>query len=267
MRRYRPLYALRAPTVAFLLLASLAAPKPAHALEVGLQLTLGVGVPIGTFPDGMPVTVDDPTGQFGYGIPNSAYNVLLDASPSAGFSGELALLLGHWYFRAAVSIHSYDTVTAKRFAATRLAGQEISPKELQNIYLGELDAEVKLTENQTIINTRFGVGYRWYLAGEGLLRPFLPMGLGMSLAIIESEPQYGINFHVGAGVDINVALHIDITVTVLYEWNGIFLPDNFQATSAGSAIAAAATSETSVLEAFMESMHTMQFNVGATYRF
>ena len=53
----------------------------------------------------------------------------------------------------------------------------------------------------------------------------------------------------------------------MYEWTGVFLQENFQASSAATAIGTRATAETTVLSAFIESFHTVQIGVTTTYRF
>ena len=255
----------RALVAAFALLVVVGStPREAQALEMGLELEIGMSIPLGSFPDGVPVAIDDASGSF-LGTPNSAYNVLLDGKTSTGFSTALSLLLGNWHLRAAFS---YNVVTSAKFthyAVRRFNGVDM-PSELHNIYVGTMDREQELFESN-VLTMRFGFGRRWYLLGEGLFRPYLMMGVGALLAIVEGEPDPGMTFHVGGGTDIYLGLGFDLGIKVYYEWMGIVLPDNFQASSASSAVGAAATAETSVFEAFLESLHTLQITATATYRF
>jgi len=239
---------------------------PAAALPVGLELEVGTGIPLGAFPGGVPVSVDDPQGTLYARIPDSAYNVLLDAKPVAGFSGALAVLLGNWYLRAAVSVNSYSSVSISRYAFRRIAGQDLS-KEVQNIYVGKVDQELDLGKTTTFVTTRFGFGRRWYLLFESPVRPYFLFGLGGVVSALEDNIQGGITFHGGIGADVHIHQHLDLGLKVVYEWVGVFLPENFQASSAATALSTAATSENSVLEAFIESLHTIQIGVTATYRF
>lgn len=248
------------------LLALCALPRPAAALPVGLELELGTGIPLGSFPDGVPVSVDDPAGEIFAKLPNSAYNMLLDANPTAGFSSGLSLLLGHWYFRAALSVNTYRDVSVSRYAFRRINGQDLAPA-LQNIYVGKVDQEMSIDRTATFVISRFGVGRRWYLLFETPVRPYIMMGLGGVVASIEDGVRGGMTFHGGLGADVHLHERFDLGLKLVYEWMGMFLPDNFQATSAATAIGAAASSENSVLEAFIESLHTLQLGVTATYRF
>ncbi len=242
-----------------------AAPRPAAALEMGLELEIGTSIPLASFPDGVPVAIDDTSGAF-LGTPNSAYNLLLDGRTSVGFSTALSLLLGNWYLRAAFSYNVITSATYTHFAVRRFAGQDL-PKELHNLYVGVLDREAELTETSAVLTTRLGFGRRWYLLGEGRFRPYIMMGLGALLAVVEGEVDPGMTFHLGLGTDIYLGLGFDLGVKAYYEWMGVVLPDNFQASSAGSAVSTTATAETSVFEAFLESLHTLQITVNATYRF
>lgn len=239
---------------------------PAFALEVGIELETGTGITIGPFPDGVPISIDDPSGQLFTKIPDSAYNVLVDMQPAVGFSGGLTLLLGHWYIRAALTYAQFSSVTLTRYSLRRVGGQEV-PEELHNVYIGQLDQEDEIDESLGLLTTRLGFGHRWYFIGEGPIRPYLPMGLGAMLALIDGEAQWGMTFHIGLGVDFFVSDHIDLGVRAQYEWMGVFLPDNFQASSAGSSISSVVTSGNSALEALMESMHTLQLTATVTYRF
>lgn len=249
-----------------LALTVLNAPRPAAALPVGLELEVGTGVPLGSFPDGVPVSVDDAAGQLFAKIPQSSYNILLDARPRAGFSTALALLLGNWYLRAAVSINTYSSVTMSRYAFRRIGGQEI-PEAAQNIYVGKIDQELELPTSTTFVTARFGFGRRWYLLFDTPVRPYLLMGIGGVVASLEDGTRGGLTFHGGIGADIHIHQRLDLGLKTVYEWTGLFLPENFQATSAAAAIGAAATSENTVLEAFIESFHSLQIGVTATYRF
>jgi hypothetical protein len=256
----------RRALLALALLTMLAIPRAAAALPVGLELEIGTGVPFGSFPDGVPVSVDDAAGQLFAKIPQSAYNILLDAKPRAGFSTALALLLGNWYLRAAVSINTYSKVAISRYAFRRIGGQEV-PEEVQNIYVGKVDQEVELPESTTFVTARFGFGRRWYLLFDKPVRPYLLLGIGGVVASLEDGTRGGLSFHGGGGADVHIHQRLDLGLKVVYEWTGLFLPENFQATSAATAIGTAATSENTVLEAFVESLHTIQIGVTATYRF
>lgn len=249
-----------------LLLSLIAAPRDAAALEVGLEIETGTGITLGPFPDGVPISIDDPAGALFAGIPDSAYNVLVDMQPSVGFSGGMTLLLGHWYIRAALTWAQFSSVTLTRYAFRRVGGQEV-PEELHNVYVGELDQEDDVKESIDLLTTRLGFGHRWYFVGEGPIRPYLPMGLGAMVALIDGEAQWGMTFHLGLGVDIHINERFDLGVRAQYEWMGVFLPDNFQASTAGSSITSLATSGNSALEALMESWHTLQLTATATYRF
>jgi hypothetical protein len=255
----------RTSAVALVLSLLCAAPRPAAALEMGLELEIGTSIPLASFPDGVPVAIDDTSGAF-LGTPNSAYNLLLDGTTSAGFSTALSLLLGNWYIRAAFSYNVVTSAKFTHFAVRRFAGQDL-PENLHNIYVGTLDREAELPETSSVLTARLGFGRRWYLLGEGLFRPYLMMGLGALLAVVEGVVDPGMTFHVGLGTDIYLGLGFDLGVKVYYEWMGVILPDNFQASSAGNAVSTTATAETSVFEAFLESMHTLQLTVSATYRF
>lgn len=246
--------------------ALLLAPHPAHALEMALELELGTSLPLGSFPDGVPVPLDDPGGQALLGVPNSAYNLLLDGKVNAGFSTAVSLLMGNWYIRGAFSLNTISSVKFTHYAVRRLNGVDL-PSSLHNVYVGTLDREADLDESFSVLNIRLGFGRRWYLLGEGLLRPYLMMGLGGLVAIIDGEANGGMTFHAGAGVDIYLGLGFDLGIKAYYEWMGVLLPDNFQAKAAAGAASSAATAETSVLEAFLESMHTLQITATATYRF
>ncbi|MCA9666819.1 MAG: hypothetical protein KC503_14565 [Myxococcales bacterium] len=257
---------MRKLAAALCLTLALLAPRPAHPLEVGLEIELGTSVPVGPFPDGVPVSVTDTAGTLFAGVPNSAYNVLLDAQPVAGFSGGLSLLLGNWYLRVAVAVNTYSSWKATRYAFTNINGTPVQ-EGFQNIYVGEAGNEYSLDKSATIVSTRFCVGYRWYLLPEGLIRPYIPMGLGMVVSALEGSVNYGLTFHAGVGFDVHLHERVDIGFKAQYEWMGVILPKQFQAGSAADKISAAATSETSVLEAFLESLHTFQFAVTTTFRF
>lgn len=250
-------------------LTLLCAPRPARALEMALELEVGTSLPLGSFPDGVPVALDDPSGQspLGLGIADSAYNLLLDGKVRAGFSTAVSLLMGNWYIRGAFSFNTIGTFKATHYAVRRLGGQDM-PSALHNVYLPlPSEQEVTLEQSMPVYNIRLGFGRRWYLLGEGLLRPYLMMGLGGLIAIIDGEANGGMTFHAGGGVDIYLGLGFDLGVKAYYEWMGVILPSNFQASSAASAIGSTTSSETSVFEAFLESMHTLQITATATYRF
>ncbi len=257
---------MRPTTILLALLTLLGAPRPAAAIPVGLELEVGTGIPFGAFPDGVPVSVDDAAGQLFAKIPQSSYNILLDAKPRAGFSTALALLLGNWYLRAAVSINTYSTVSMTRYAFRRIGGQEV-PAAVQNIYVGKIDQELELPTSTTFVTARFGFGRRWYLLFDTPVRPYLLLGVGGVVASLEDGARGGLSVHGGIGADIHIHQRLDLGLKVVYEWTGLFLPENFQATSAAAAVGAAATSENTVLEAFIESLHTIQLGVTATYRF
>jgi hypothetical protein len=249
-----------------LALTTLVAPRRAAALPVGLELELGTGIPFGAFPSSVPVSVDDAKGELFAKVPDSRYNVLLDARPTAGFSTALSLLLGTWYLRAAVTMLSYSSVTASRYAYRRLGGVDL-PAAVHNIYVGKLDQEIELKESSSIVAARFGFGKRWYLLFEKKVRPFFLMGVGGVLCVLEGDARGGLTFHGGAGADLHLHQHFDLGLKIVYEWTGVFLPENFQASSAATAIGARASSENSVLSAFIESLHTIQIGVNAIYRF
>ncbi len=249
-----------------LLALTTALPRTALALPVGLELELGTGIPLAGFPRGVPVSVDDPDGKLFARIPNSAYNLLLDAKPVAGFSGGFSLLLGSWYLRAAVSFNTYSTVAVDRYAFRRLGGQDLSPA-VQNVYAGKVSQEIDLDSSTTFVTARFGFGRRWYLLFDAPVRPYILLGMGGVVNSLEGNLQGGLTFHGGLGADVHLHQHFDLGLKTVYEWVGVFISENFQATSAATAVGRAATSENTVLSAFIQSLHTLQIAVTATYRF
>ena len=252
--------------VIFLTAFSITSPS-AHAIEVGLELRPGASIPIGAFPDGVPAAISDADGSLiGYGA-NSIYNVLFDINTGAGFNFGLTLLLNNFTITASLALHKYTTVEPTRWAFVQVQGQQV-PDYMHNIYVGtfvpqEIDVS---SEASVIIMPRIVFGYRWYLL-DWVLRPYVPIGIGAALFVMDDVIAYGPTAHIGLGLEYRVSNWIDIGIIAQYEWMGFILPDNFTADAAKQGLTTTATSGTSAFEAFLESFHTVQVAATTTFRF
>ncbi|MCC6750336.1 MAG: hypothetical protein IT371_21910 [Deltaproteobacteria bacterium] len=245
----------------------LATPGRASAVDVGLELTPGAGIPLGNFPYGVPLGYDDAPGEAFLKVPDSSYNILLNLKPTVSFNLGLTLMINNFTLRSAIAVQKWSSASSTRFSVTKVAGQK-TPELVQNLYVGTWDTGAIdiSSDSPTFITTRFALGYRWYLL-DTRLRPYVPVGFGMAMLIMEGEANFGLNFYTGAGLEFRVTKHLDLGVAALYEWVGIFLPENFQASAAQGSIAKAASSGNSVFEAFIQSSHTLQLALTSTYRF
>lgn len=239
----------------------------ATAIEVGIEIRPGASIPIGPFPDGLPAAVNDADGSLiGFG-PDSVYNVLFDIKTAAGFNFGLTLLLNNFTITASLAIHKYATASPTRWAFVQVQGQQV-PDYLHNIYVGtfvpqEIDVS---SEASTIIMPRIVFGYRWYLV-DWVIRPYVPIGIGAALFVMDNVVAYGPTAHIGLGVEYRVAKWMDIGIIAQYEWMGFILPDNFTADAAKQGLSTTASSGTSAFEAFLESFHTVQVAATTTFRF
>ncbi len=273
--RPRPPRLAPSPLAALLCLVLLAGPRPAAAVEFGLELVPSLSLPLGPFPDGVPLTTE--------GDPGYVYNLLLDMNASPGPSFALSMWLDNFTLRLAFTYHQLTSFKVTDLALVTVDGTAM-PEVMQNIYLRRLagldsDPEMRKffstswdVEDVTIAVylNRVTLGYRWYML-DSWIRPYVPLGFGATFLLIsadgETEAYYGMAFHTGVGLEISLSRTTSVGAVVQYEWMGLMLKENFQPDAAQAALTTTASTSKSAMEAFLESMHTLQIGVSTNFRF
>jgi len=242
---------------------------PAGAVEIALEVQLGVGFPLLPFPSGVPLPYADPSGAI-VGQPSSSVNLLLDLQPEPGFSCAASLLLNQFTLRTAFSVHTLARPLVTDLAVSRYSGMPL-PQPLPNVYLKRLlgldlsSLSFDLPRYSPLFVLRFTLGYRFYLL-ERRLRPYVPLGIGPAVTFFEGQTLPGLDLHLGLGCEYRVTDSVDVGLALQYEWTGVFLPDTFQAQTSDTLTGAVSAGD-SVLGAFLKSLHTLQLGVTSTWRF
>ncbi|MFH1132408.1 MAG: hypothetical protein V1754_13815 [Pseudomonadota bacterium] len=254
--------------VGLAVVAALFLVTPASALEVALEIQPGIGIPLSAFPDGIPVTLEDPEGKYLFEQPNSVYNVLVDLRTNPGFNFGMTLLLNNFSLRAAFAYHEVSSLRLTGIALVRIGGQDL-PDIVHNIYPPIFDFPDKYEDmdSTSLVFTRIALGYRWYLA-DYWVRPYIPMDLGAAMIVVGGDDAYfGLCFRIGLGLEFRVTEFMDIGFSTTYEWMGFALPENFTADAVPAQLATSVSSGNSIMEAFLESLHSLQIGATATFRF
>lgn len=242
---------------------------PARASDFAIELETGLGIPTGSFPSFVPYGVDDSSGEL-MGTPNSAYNLLLDQTPTVGFTGALTVLFRGFSLRTAVSLHRWSKAQIQDYAFVRYDGVDI-PKELHSIYLRRLLGDRGPTEKLDVPDSpvftflRWTLGYRFYLL-DTIVRPFVPVGVGPGIYLAEGNAYPAISVHMGLGGEYSINDNWHIGLRVLYEYMGAFLPNDFQAGGLTKLWTGTTTANRSVWDGVISDMHTVQLTFSVLFR-
>jgi hypothetical protein len=248
----------------------LGAAREARAYEFAIEIEPGVGIPLAPFPTNVPTYYEE-TVDVG-GMPTLiGANYLVDLHTGVGFNGAISAMLNDFTLRVAVGVHKFPSITVTNIALVKVGDQQL-PDIMQNVYLkdllglSDLPQSADLTESPTLTMVRVTLGYRWYLT-ETRLRPYIPAGIGLAIANLAGETFFGMAVHMGVGLEYRVAPFLDVGIAAQYEWMGVTVPESFSAAGAKSGAITQISSGSSVVDAFLKSLHSLQLGATFTFRF
>lgn len=263
-----------------------AAPALAREWTLGLEVSGGGGLPIHNFLDGtewdLVSNVPSPKGPVD--IPGR-----FDAENRFGFNASAAFLLRKFEFRA-----MFAQLPWKEAKITHIGLPTLGAQGLPDGYVyfplraGAADPE-NLTEEKPLRFWAFTAGYRFYILFEHKIRPFIPLAAGPAIAMlsdmrwtfpdlcfegvcgtpdevsIEKETLLGFSLQTGLGVDFELAENVDLGARFRYSANFFKKPD-LAKLDEGAATEIASTGD-SALEAVMESVHLLSFDLAVQVGF
>ena len=263
----------------------LAAPAPASAIEVALELSPGVAIPVGTFVDDFPLPADDISCPLvGFGFPgvtcpqNGQTNlnpipgaVRIDTENDPGFALGLSLLLSDWEIRYNFQMHNWGKLTIDAFNL-RLSQDpslldnvffEVRDLGLQPIVIEDAD-ELDLSP---IFVHRIMLGYRFYVLDYWVIKPYIPVALGfvyMHGDTFDNTP--GGAFEMGLGAEYRFNDHIGVSLAFRYAANIMKNPAIAVSGLQGQAVQAGAGGS-GLFETAIEVFQTVTLSANAIYRF
>ena len=237
-------------------LTLMAAPAPARALDVRLEVAPLVHFSLSPLLDGLPLEV--PNGP----LTGAREIFLVDLSHKPGFGASFALLLGNWEIRYEFAAVEYDKLTVEHVqfpdytGVLSLDASELSGRSAD--ISGELDP---------IFFHYAGFGYR-FTPWDWVVHPYFPISLGFAAAQIRNggETLLGFTVQLGAGVEWDPLEQLRVGLSLRYNFSAFKLPDTTFSSIKSVGIQAAATNS-SLTEAVMETLSTLSLNLHISYKF
>lgn len=255
-----------AASASLLAVAAITAPaRPATALDWGLEVSPGVGVPLGTFIDGVPFAGSSPQ------VGDAA--AMFDLTSLSGATLGLALLLDQWEIRYTTHVLPFDRLVMTHLMIKRYTDQAFFPIESFRKAIGTspplLPPDQPTTWDarglQPAVIHALTAGYRFRLL-DGSIRPYVPVALGFALGQIKGNPPApGVTVQIGAGVEWWVHPRFAIGTSIRYHWVAVRNPKTID-TSVTQLGMQSILADDSVFEGALESVHLLSFSANLTIR-
>lgn len=248
----------------------------ARAVDVGVELGFGGGLPIHNFLDGTTydafqnIAVDDGT--------STDIAARFDAENSFGFDVSATLLLSRWEIR-----YMFAQLGWKDARLTHFGAEAQSDLYIYLPVRPGLLAPADLGDEAPLRFHTITAGYRFHILSEGRFRPFVPLALGFALASmpemkfqfpdlgeagalrveIDRETLPGFSAQTGIGVDYRISQLLVLGASLRYSFNAFKKPA-LQSLDEGTISETGSTGD-SLFEAVMETVHLIAFDVAVRF--
>lgn len=249
----------------------------ARAVEVGVELGFGGGLPIHNFLDGTTYDIFQNV-DAGDGT-TTDIAARFDAENGFGFDVSATLLLSRrWEIR-----YMFAQLGWKDARLTHFGAEAQSDLYIYLPVRPGLLAPADLGDEAPLRFHTITAGYRFHILSEGRVRPFVPLALGFALATmpemrfqfpdlgkagalrveIDRETLPGLSLQTGIGVDYRVSQLLVVGASLRYSFNAFRKPA-LQSLDDGTVSETGSTGD-SLFEAVMESVHLIAFDVAVRF--
>lgn len=260
--------------VPFLLLCLLAvgfAPR-AEAIDVRLELSPGLLIPMGPFLDGTATNEAqaDLSSLGGTGI--TSITSLSDVDHKVGGGIALALLLDDFEFRYEFAVMPFSKLRVTHLGLITgqvsfyLPTEDLGDGTVQAIIGRSTELDLSPLDSAFIHNV--GFGYRFTPFPEWVVHPFVPFGLGFSAAQLRNDLPTLLGFYVqlGLGLQWDATEHFRIGLDFRYTFHAYKNPDtSISAVTQGAA--KSLTTNSGAFDAVVEDLHTLNIRTNVSWKF
>jgi hypothetical protein len=275
--------AAKRTTVAALLActALLASTERADAIEVAFELSPGVAIPIGTFVDDFPLPVADINPflsvfagqQPVQGAAETVGSLRVDTVNDPGFSMGVGVMLDNWTIRYNLQIHSWGKFTINGFNVQFPDGS--GAEFLNNVFFDVTEPLSPIViedagddlDIASLIVHRLMFGYRFYVLDYWVIKPYIPVGLGVVFMHGDNFDQiFGGALQMGLGFEYRFDDHWALSVGFDYTASIMENPAIKDTGLVGQAIQQG-TGGSGLFETAIEVFQSINIAANATYRF
>ena len=262
----------RFAVLAVLALCSL--PAPARAVDVRIEISPMVSIPIGPFLDAVPVSaISVDSAQLGFNLGQLDFSALNDYQNSVGGGVGLSILFNNWEIRYEFMALPFAKRKMTHIGFTSSLGVAfyIPVEEFDDATVRTLTGTTKgedVSKLDPVFIHNIGFGWRFVPFDHWIVQPYLPFGLGFSLAQIQNgvDPLPGFYVQLGLGVQYSPVPSFRMALEARYML-GLYKAPDISASAIGKAASGTLTTNASAFDAVMEDVHVVNVVFALAYKF